>query len=58
MMDRNDYEQQEAEGEFYEITLRSLRHAAELGVPDIEMRVLSWHCGIDYDKEIKPYGSK
>ena len=59
MRHRNDYEQQqEAEAELYEVTIAALKQAALLGLSDEEMRVLSRHCGVDYDKEIKPYAAQ
>ena len=56
MRHRNDYiQQQEAEAELYERTIAALDHVAKLGIPEADMRLLSWHCGVDYDKEIKPW---
>ena len=56
-MDTNDDDRanQEFQRELYERTIEVLDRIAALGIPDSDMRLLGWHCGIDFDKEIKPY---
>ena len=49
----SDFRQQQANEELHERTLLALEHVKALGATDDDLRLLCYHAGINYDKEVK-----